>query len=192
MELTWLDLEDNQISDVTVLAGLVNLEELYLAGNPITDKAPLQTLLQANPDVQLDVEVPGPAWMPDRNLYDAVRAALGLTPGEDLTPQILQALTQLFVPLSDISDLTGLEHATQLTTLYLPDSQISDISPLTDLTNLTDLTLRSNQIRDISPLAGLTNLTSLDLGNSWANQNKISDVNPLGRPHTTDIFKPFL
>ena len=107
-KLTYLDLEGNEISDVTALANLINLEELYLEGNPITDKTPLQTLLQANPDVQLDINLPGPAWMPDRNLYDAVRAALGLTQGEALTPQALQALTQLDASEGDISDLTGL------------------------------------------------------------------------------------
>ena len=180
-KLTYLDLEGNEISDVTALAGLVNLEELYLAGNPITDKAPLQTLLQANPDLQLDINLPGPAWMPDRNLYEAVRAALGLTPGEEPTPEALQALTQLYVPLSDISDLTGLEHATQLTALSLIDNQISDIGPLARLTNLTDLNLRSNQISDISPLAGLTQLIDLDLGSAsnGLGVNQISDISPL-------------
>ena len=172
--LTVLDLEGNQISDVTALIGLVNLEELYLAGNPITDKQPLRTLLEKNPDLQLDIDIPGPTWMPDGNLYAAIREALGLTPGDTLTPQALQGLTQLDASWSGISDLTGLEHATQLIGLSLQDNRIRAITPLAGLTNLTTLDLGRNEIRDITPLAGLTELTELRLDG-----NAISDIAPL-------------
>ena len=51
-ELKWiLRLENNQISDVSPLTELINLEELHLEGNPIKDREPLLALLRKNPDV---------------------------------------------------------------------------------------------------------------------------------------------
>ncbi|MCL2603698.1 MAG: leucine-rich repeat domain-containing protein [Defluviitaleaceae bacterium] len=41
INLTMLDLNNNQISDLTPLAGLTNLEWLDLSGNPITDWSPV-------------------------------------------------------------------------------------------------------------------------------------------------------
>ena len=41
----------------------------------------------------------------------------------------------------NISDLTGLEHATNLTTLWIHSNSISDISPLAGLNKLTELLL---------------------------------------------------
>ena len=73
-----------------------------------------------------------------------------------------------------ITDLTGLEFATNLTLLNLKDNNVSDISPLSGLTNLTSLDLWGNNVSDISPLSGLTNLTGLRLAN-----NKISEISPV-------------
>ena len=75
---------------------------------------------------------------------------------------------------SGITDLSGLEHLTNLTELFLHGNQISDISPLASLTNLTGLGLNSNEISNISPLSNLTNLTFLNLYG-----NQISDISPL-------------
>ena len=73
-----------------------------------------------------------------------------------------------------VSDLTGLEHATQLMVLSIPGNNISNITPLGSLTRLTELDLRDNQISDITPLAELTQLTELDLSD-----NQISDITAL-------------
>ena len=58
--LTKLSLLSNQITDVGPLVSLVNLEELYLAGNPIEDFSPLRTLLDNNPNLQIDIDIPEP------------------------------------------------------------------------------------------------------------------------------------
>ena len=73
-----------------------------------------------------------------------------------------------------ISDLTGLEHATQLSTLSFEDNNLRDITPLAQLTQLTELNLRRNNISDITPLTQLTQLTKLNL-----TSNNISDLTPL-------------
>ena len=73
-----------------------------------------------------------------------------------------------------ISNLSGLEYATNLEKLLLPHNAIVDISPLAGLTNLRRLFLSNNTIVDISPLTRLTNLESLHL-----EYNAIVDIGPL-------------
>ena len=86
----------------------------------------------------------------------------------------LAKLTELDLNHSEITNLTGLEHATQLTELNLLDNQVSDITPLAQLTQLTELDLFKNQIINVTPLAQLTQLITLRL---WGNQ--IRDISPL-------------
>ena len=78
-----------------------------------------------------------------------------------------------------VSDLTGLEFATNLKTLDLSWNNISDISPLAKLVNLTSLDLSDNNISDISPLAKLVKLETLYLGDGFLGGNNISDISPL-------------
>ena len=75
---------------------------------------------------------------------------------------------------ANISDLTGLEGATNLKSLRLGGNSISDIAPVTGLTNLKVLSLWANSISDISPVEALTNLTELNLSG-----NLISDISPV-------------
>ena len=187
-QLILLDIRGNKVVDVSPLLDLTQLTELSLDGNPITNLAPLRRLKAENPDVKIDiditVEIPfvsEETWMPDANLRAAVREALGLAPGDVLTQEAMQGLTELDASAAwraeaseKISDLTGLEHATQLTSLYLRYNDISDISGLSGLTQLTSLYLGWNDISDISGLSGLTQLTSLYLVN-----NEIIDISPL-------------
>ena len=134
--------------------------------------------------------------IPDRNLAAAVRKALDLGANARITDQAMQRLTRLDARMSQIKNLTGLEHATrlvelalfhnqiqdvsplagliQLQRLYLQDNQIRDITPLAKLTQLRQLHLWDNQIRDISILKGLTQLESL-----WLESNQIRDISPL-------------
>jgi Leucine-rich repeat (LRR) protein len=102
-----------------------------------------------------------PVYFADANLKAAVEAELGISNPE---PSDMLALTSLSDSVKGITDLTGLEYATNLTELYLPQNQISNLSPLSGLTKLTSLTLYSNQISSISALAGLTNLEFVHLG----------------------------
>ena len=56
-------------------------------------------------------------WMPDPNLRNAVRAALRLNANEPLTQQKLLNLNVLNARRLRITDLTGLEYATNLRSL---------------------------------------------------------------------------
>ena len=97
----------------------------------------------------------------DANLAKAVRNALELdTTGGHIDllkiPQAsLAKLTKLSVKDKEITNLTGLEQATQLTELDLSSNKISDITPLAQLTQLTLLNLWNNLIEDTSLLRQL-------------------------------------
>ena len=132
-------------------------------------------------------DVPEPAAdIPDPNLRAAIAAGLGKASDAVITTDDMARLTELFARNVNISNLAGLEAATNLTLLFLGaeyveaegrsinSNSVSDLSPLAGLTNLTRLYLSDNSISDISPVAGLTNLTSLELGN-----NSISDISPV-------------
>ena len=130
-----------------------------------------------------------PIEMPDTVLASVVRDALGLGATAPITDMAMLNLTQLDAtspePADDkISDLTGLEHATNLTLLELWGNSVTDISPLSDLTNLDWLALNNNTIIDVRPLAKLTNLTVLALSD-----NSISDLRPLSNLTSLATFQ---
>ena len=121
-----------------------------------------------------------------------IETTLGKASGAPITVSDMARLTRLEAGNANISDLTGLEGATNLTTLNLGhvrvgtegrpinSNSISNISPLAGLTNLTELWLGFNLIADISVLAGLTNLTFLDLtGNSVSNIAPVANLTKL-------------
>ncbi len=112
--------------------------------------------------------------MPDANLRQTVRESLELPDGVLLTQLEMKRLTGLDASDSQITDLTGLEHATNLTSLSLGVNEIQDLSPLARLVRLETLLIYANPLSDISPLANLVNLKRLDLGVC-----QISDISPL-------------
>ena len=112
--------------------------------------------------------------IPDPNLKAAIREELQLPPAADITQQQMLELTRLKAIRSEIADLTGLEHATNLKSLNIRGNLISDITPLTNLTELKYLSLGGNQVVDITPLARLTQLMDLNIG--W---NPVQDISVL-------------
>ncbi|MFR6605798.1 MAG: leucine-rich repeat domain-containing protein [Lacticaseibacillus paracasei] len=103
------------------------------------------------------------SWVPDAALRGALQAALGK--GTPLTKANVATITQLNLTYDGITDLTGLEFATNLQALDLTGNTIADITPLQNLHNLTNLSLRMNKAKimpDLSLLAG-TPVKSLNL-----------------------------
>ena len=196
-QLTFLRLDTNRIRDITALANLTLLEELRLNGNAITDITPLIGLrnltelhIADNPfydfsllleleGVELDIEISEAfnviVEVPDPNLRQLIREALSLPEAVPLTQQQMLRLTRLDAGGNrGITDLTGLEYATNLQFLELYQNSIVDINPLAHLTLLEGFNLWGCDIVDVSPLRNLTNLRGIVLGN-----NKISDISPL-------------
>ncbi len=112
--------------------------------------------------------------IPDANLHAAIAKALGKASNARITADEMATLTHLEANDANISDLTGLEAATNLELLELNSNLISDISPLMGLIKLRHVELRRNTISDISPLKKLINLTWLVFPH-----NLISDLSPI-------------
>lgn len=123
----------------------------HVHATPIDDSAP-------HTDVAVDT------WMPDKNLREAIRDALG--DGVKLTQANMAQLTQLNLTADDISNLDGLQYATNLQSLDLTENSYSDLTPIGALPNLTSLSLRFNHADSMPDLAALKNpnLQSLNLG----------------------------
>ena len=113
--------------------------------------------------------------IPDSNLRQLVRETLQLP---DRTPITQQEMLRLeFLDAGGergITDLTGLQYATNLWGLDLYHNPIVNIGSLAYLTKLEGFNLWGCQVVDLGPLRNLTNLRSVILGN-----NQISDITPL-------------
>ena len=176
LEKLWLN--TNAITDITPLIGLINLKVLHLADNPIHDFTPFAEFEGVELDVEIDLsqldELSIVVEIPDPNLAQAIREALPLSDAILLTRGIMLRLTTLEAINRAITDLTGLQYATNLTELNAADNQIRDMRPLATLTQLEGLILFNNQVQDITPLANLTNLSHLNLG-----MNRVENLEPL-------------
>ncbi len=166
-----LELRNNNIMDVTPLSGMTHLTHLYLRGNE--NLTNIKRLLKLT-STTIDITLPDFVDIPDTNLAAALRSALSLPTDDPILPEEMEQLTNLTATNRSISDLTGLEAATDVTDLTLSNNTIVDLEPLEDLAGLTDLNLSNNQIVDLEPLEDLTSLETLDLRN-----NLITDVAPL-------------
>jgi len=110
----------------------------------------------------------------DRNLAAAIRAQLGLGPRDRITDHAMRRLTSLDGEDQGITNIAGLEYATEIEILKLGRNQIKDYAPLARLPKLKRLYLWGNNISDLTVLPPIPQLEFLDL-----NWNQISDLSPL-------------
>ena len=195
--LDGLSIRDNQVTDISPVAGLIKLRDLNFHNNPVSDLSPVRGLINlthlAFPRTLVSDLSPLAGLINMEELWFNAGARIS-----DLSPlaglinlRIIHAGGHSISDLSPLSGLTKLEHVylpgtglisdftpllglTGLKDLYLDGGNISDISLLARFTELERLGLDHNDISDISPLAGLTNLKWLRIDN-----NDISDVSPL-------------
>jgi len=153
-----INLEWNEISDVTPLQNLTQLQELWLNMNQIKNIDMLGKLTNIN---TLAVR------------YNKIKD-LGVL-------SRLTNLRKLEIGVNQITDISVLRHLTQLEVLKLERNKVRDIAPLGNLTNLRVLKLFGNEISDIWPLASLQNLQELDLGkrDGMQTDNDITDFSVL-------------
>ncbi len=149
---TWWENAGNQISDLSPIAGLVELRELRLDENPISDLSPL------------------------KNLKNLTHLVCRDTPVSDLSPLAgLINLRLIFLNANpNISDLSPLSGLINLEVLHLTDNKVSELSPLAELINLKDLLMWGNPVSNLSPLTQLPKLDKLNICGG-----KISDLTPL-------------
>src|SRR5262249_28735748 len=100
--------------------------------------------------------------VPDPNLLAPIRQALN-KPSGDITVADMLNLTNLSAAGISITNLEGLETATNLKTLDLSYNWLSSFSFPLGLTNLNTPDLSGNFITNFSAPAGLANLLTLSL-----------------------------
>ena len=175
INLERLSVTDSNVSDLSPLARLINLETLNIVSNKVSDLSPLAGLVNLKELIFSGTDVSDIS--PLGRLVNLKRIVTWGNPFSDLSP--LTGLTKLErldicgARLSE-ADLAPLAGLTGLKELYLVGNGISDISPIARLTGLERLDVRDNHISNISPLAGLTNLKWLGV-----DDNDISNFSPL-------------
>ena len=173
--LSRLVIENDEVSDISPIAGLINLKELSFENNPISDLSPVKgltnlTWLEFDRAQVSDIS-------PVRGLTKLTHLEFHRNQVSDISPVTnLTNLVHLDFRHSLVSDISPVRRLINLVHLDFGDSLVSDLSPVAGLTNLKVLGCWENNISDFSPLAGLTNLVNTDVSNNFA-----SDLSPLAR-----------
>lgn len=193
-------LNENDVSDLTPLAGLTGLWILDLNVNPVTDIGPLTNLVNLE---GLHLCCIGTAFVDPtplegmtemkwfnvsgRSLGDAGLAAIltqmpkmqmiwvgdnGLTDGAVFTE--LPDLGHIAADWNDIEDIGFIADVEFLWSLHVQGNPITDFSPLADETQLQELRLSDTDISDIDFLENYTSLSWLDLA-----RTPITDISAL-------------
>ncbi len=168
-----LDCSNNQITDLSPVAGLTNLQILDFYSTQITDLSPLSNLFNLQ---QLDCESTQVSDLSSlSNLFNLQQLNCSRTQVSDLSPlSNLANLRELYCNSNQITDLSPVVGLTNLQILYCNSNQITDLSPVAGLIHLQILYCYSNQITDLSPVAGLTNLQQLG-----CSDNQIIDLSQM-------------
>lgn len=194
--LIGLKLDNNKISDIDALKGLTNLSWLQLNNNQITNISALEKLtkissLELENNKIIDISalqgLSGLSWLKLRNNQikniDSLKELTNLKSLIDLgnnqimdisALQKLTKLQSLVLDMNQISDISSLKELTKLQSLNLDNNKITNIDSLQEFYDLKSLNLGHNEITDVSALKGLHSLQSLDL-----NSNQIVYVNAL-------------
>ena len=111
---------------------------------------------------------------PDVNLNSEVRNRLGIPSPTPITDTDMKTMTSLSAKSCGISNIQGLEYATNLVSLDLYHNKVCDIAPIAVLKKLKYLDMNNNSISDITAVSGMTNLIRLSL--QYNNINDISAI----------------
>ena len=175
-----LDLHDNDVSNVGPLVrrelwDLARAPRLWLHDNPL-DRASLREHI---PRLEGWGVAVGNADSPTVIIADPVLHAVvaqavaraGDLVEDPITEETIRRLTHLHALNAGVSDLAGLEAASELSMVFLGSNAVSDLAPLAKLPELDGLDLSDNRISDLLPLVANTALGAGD----WITL----DANPL-------------
>jgi hypothetical protein len=141
--LTSLSFFRCQLSDLSFLENMKNIDFLHLANNKIENINVLAKLIN----------------LVDLNLSDnKIEDISGL--------RCLSKLNKLNLMRNKIADISAVTELTNLSELHLSYNRIKNIEPIKDLVLLQQLNLCENQIEDLQPIIKLKLLDALDLRNN--------------------------
>ncbi|MCM1578985.1 MAG: hypothetical protein NC078_09330, partial [Ruminococcus sp.] len=149
--LTKLELDGNNITDINILTYLTDLQELKLTENNIRNFSPLKNLTKLK---ILKIGV--------NNISD-ISFLSGLT-----------NITELRMGVNNITDLSPLKNLTKLEFLDVRANNVSDISVLAELPNLSEVYLYKNDLTDLKALKNQNSLTKL-----WIDRSQLNGISAL-------------
>jgi internalin A len=188
-----LSLLNCNIHDVSPIAGLTKLRELYLLGNPISDFSPIKGIYANLESKDFEIisadDIPEePITFSDESLEAMVRNAMNIT-DRDITTRDAYLMTSLDLstafdsPEPRIKSIDELSYFKNLKVLSFDFQEVSDLSPLSGLTKMERLSFCGNKVSDISVLSEMNSLTGV-----FFFGNQVSDISPLsGKTDMSDL-----
>ncbi len=178
-QLEQLDLSHSPVQQLHALRGMGQLYELYLSYSQVSDLSPLENLLYL--EVLTLAGTPIHEIGPLKKLENLISLDLSHTQARPL--ELLQHLTQLQelrLAHTRLKDLTPLRSLVQLLHLDLGHTAVSGLNPIRDLRALQHLDLSHTSVKNLSPLRNLRQLRSLDLtGIPATNYNALKQLDQL-------------
>ena len=213
IDLTWLDLSNNNLGSIEHLENLTNLEWLWLFNTNINDVSALskmskleQLSLELNfiSDLSPLAKLSNLKWIglsgnlitnSQKLMLESALPNTGFNWPSHIFDDSQLSWIQDFVVWNQQPEPYGGKEILQKVKeaiinkpnfLSIQAKEISDVSPMAGLIYLPTLILDNNNITDISPLAGLNNLTGLSLGRN--NIIDISSVASLNNVTTLNFY----
>lgn len=142
-KLTIISFNDTNMSDISFLKMLPNLEHVWLYSNPISDITPIGALKKLKKVYFYDCDI------------------------TDISVcRKLPQLEGIAINCNMVKDLSPLEGCKRLSYLDAHNNMISDVTPISGLTKMIYLTLEGNKLTDVSCLADMQELRHLTLGDN--------------------------
>lgn len=162
--LICLSLYNDAVTDMTPLAGLATLQDLFIYNNKITAFPSMARMAALT---YMDVSENSISDASPVTALPAIQTMLFDTNQITVIPPMasLKQLTGLDFDGNAITDLSPVTLIPSLQWLSMESCQVAVIPDLSNMSNLTTLDLCSNQVTDISGIAGTTKLIYLFLGN---------------------------
>lgn len=137
--VTYLDLSQNTIRDLSPLQSMTGLRELYLQHNAVNDLTALSGLESLQ---KLDVSF---------NLLASLNPIYNCS-----------TLISLRAGNNTVTSLTGIDKLTALESLDLSANTLQEVSPIAACTGIQELDISENSITDISAFSALVKLETFD------------------------------
>ena len=160
-----LNLNDNFITDLSVLDDLDQLEKIHFSNNNVSDISfaedmdNLTSITGENSGVYDISPLKGKTKL--TNVFFGNAYVTDITPLSDS-----RGLKKIGFNEAQIGDLEALRGMTELEMVCLSGCNISDISPLSESHNLQYVYLGRNNVSDLSPLKNCAGITELFLDNN--------------------------
>ena len=211
-----LDISQRNITDISPLIYAINMTELNIEGNSITDISvlenigKLQYLYMQNNNFDLNIEenieiilylreklssisfTDNSANLNLNNdfLQEKIIEKTGCDANSDNKISKYEAATVKYLSIQDeeLTDISGIENFKNIETIYLNDTSIQEITVLKNLKKLSWVSLQNTKIDDITIFVELENLQALYVENTNVDFSKESNLNAYNKLKEKGVY----